>query len=183
VSLIPTGEEQHFEEMSQVVVLFAQNKKVPEIARETGLKQKDVRDYIKEWKETAVGSDILMERYEELIASSDEHYSTLIEKFYEIVAEVDDTLEADVKSRPAYLAQKNSALRSIADLEAKRLDIYDKAGLRIDASVGDELVDLQEYVEFLESVIDETICDADRIKIQQRISERQKGGAVIVINE
>ena len=183
MSLVPTGEEEHFAEMSQVVVLFAKNKKVPEIARETGLKQKEVRDYIKEWKETAVGSEILMERYEELIASSDEHYSVLIEKFYEIVEEVDEVIDFDAKSRPAYLAQKSSALRSIADLEGKRLDIYDKAGLRIDASVGDELTEMQEYVEFLEELIDKTICDADRRKIQEAISNRNQQGAVILINE
>src|SRR6478735_10468757 len=105
MSLRPTGEAEHFVEMSKVVELFAKNVKPAQIARETGIKLKDVKNYIVEWKETAVGSELMMERMEELLASMDEHYSVLISKFHEIVDEVDEDLAGESKSRPAYLAQ------------------------------------------------------------------------------
>ena len=184
MSLMPTGDEAHFQDMQKVIDLYVKNVKPTEIARETGLKRKDVLDLIDEWKKTAVGSEIMQERMEELIVTMDEHFSGLIGGLYEIVEAVDDTLQsADVKNTAALLGQKKAAIDSIGNLEEKRLNLLDKMGLRYDAAVGDELIEQQEYITFLESVIDETICDADRTKIQERIREYKQTGAVIVIHD
>lgn len=181
LSLTPTGDEERFEEMYKVVDLYVQNINPTQIARELNLKRVDVMKHLDEWKSTAIGSEIMQERMQELVVSMDQHYSKLINKFYEIVEEVDGEAGSDAKGRPAYLAQKSSALRSIADLEAKRLDLLDKAGLRADGGIADELMELQDYLGFLENIIDEVICEKDREKIKQKIIQRHTGREVVIV--
>lgn len=181
MSLLP-AEQPRFEEMEQVVDLYIKNVNPTAIARELGIRRVDVLEHIDNWKNTAIGSELMQDRIEELIASMDLHYSTLINKFYEVVEEVDsDSYEP--KGRAALLSQKISALRSIADLEAKRLDLLDKAGLRMDASVGDDLAMMEEQMELIMNIIDEELCSDCNRRVQERIHEYKSGSTVVIVND
>lgn len=174
MSLVPI-EQPRFEEMNEVVELYIKNVNPTAIARQLGIRRVDVMAHIDDWKSTAVGMDLMKDRVEELIAATDAHYSHLIGKLYEVVYEVDADL-GDPKSRAAFLSQKLSALKAIAELEAKRIDLMQKSGLLEAADLGNELAEMEEAKAMLLTILDEELCASCRNRVMIRI--RPEGNVV-----
>src|SRR5690349_7770841 len=110
MSLMPI-ESPRFEEMNDVVELYIKNVNPTKIAKQLGLRRVDVLNHIEEWRKSAVGTEVMKDRVEELITSMDTHYSMLIQKAYEIIEEVDRPLDEDEKrketlTRSQMLSQK-----------------------------------------------------------------------------
>ena len=178
MTLIPV-DAPRFEEMHDVVKLYVQNVNPTAISRQLGIKRVDVMKHIQEWRDSTVGMDIMKDRVEELIATTDAHYSVLIGKLYEIVAEV-DTEAGDYKARAAFLSQKLSALKAIADLEAKRIDLMQKSGMLEAADLGDELAEMEETKQLLMSVLDEELCKPCKTRVMRRLRPGEE--EVVTIN-
>lgn len=151
--------------MQKVVDLYAQNVNPTQIAKRTGLKRKEVLEYIDLWRKTSVGSELVKARVEELLATMDEHYSTLIQKFWGIVNEIEDTGSFS----PQYLAQKNSALKEIANTEAKRIELLQKSGLLDAADKSEEIGRVQRDVEKVIQIMREELCPECMERVFNRI--------------
>jgi hypothetical protein len=82
-------ESPRYEEGNAVLELYFANVGPYAIAKKLGIRKVDVDAHIAEWKQSAVGSEVMKDRVEELIATLDGHYSKLIQKTYEIIEEVD----------------------------------------------------------------------------------------------
>jgi hypothetical protein len=184
MSLMP-AEQPRYEEMNDVVELYIKNVNPTKIARQLGLRRVDVLAHIDEWKRTAVGSEVMKDRVEELITSMDEHYSMLITKAYEIVEEVDRPLDEEEKkketmTRSQMLSQKKGALDLIAKLEKDRIDILQKSGLLEAADVGDQLVEMEQKYDRVMDLLDEHLCGACTTKILGPLAQEMAGNVVIV---
>jgi hypothetical protein len=173
---MPTENEgDRFAEMQKVIELYVQNINPTKIANSVGIRRVDVLSHIEAWRATAVGSDIMKERVEELIASMDQHYSLLIQKAYEIIDEVDDeaalegTGRKSTMTRAQMLSQKLGALKAIADFESKRIDVLQKSGLLEAADLGDELAAIEEKMEKVFDILDEFLCGNCRPVILGRL--------------
>lgn len=184
MSLMPQ-EQPHFEEMNEVVKLFVQNINPTQIARELSLRRVDVLNYIDEWKKAAQGAEVMRARVEDLITSMDEHYSQLIRAAYSVIAEVDAVYETDEEydraskkwgtmSRAQMLSQKMNAIKTIADLEAKRIDTLQKAGLLEAADFGDQLAAFEEEKEVIRDIVRNHLCDKCRPKFTVALADRKK---------
>lgn len=168
-------ESKRFAEMHDVVQLYIKNVNPTKIARELGLRRVDVLKHIEDWKATAVGSQAMKDRVDELITTMDEHYSMLIQKAYEIIEEVDRPLDEDERrketmTRSQMLSQKKGALDLIAKLEKDRIDILQKSGLLEAADLGDELAAMEEQKQMLIHILSEELCDHCKPKVMARIS-------------
>lgn len=177
MSIIP-DEMPRYDQMQEVVELYVQNVKPYTIAKKLGIRKVDVDAHIEEWKKTAVGMKLMEERVEDLLASMDEHYGTLIQKLHEIIDEVDED-QGDPKTRAAFLSQKANAIKSIADLHAKRIDILQKSGL---TDIGDDLARMEEEFELVMTILDEELCQSCNDKVFGRIRAYKQGGAVVIVN-
>lgn len=191
MSLIPANQPR-YEEMNEVMKLFVQGRKPFQIAKELGIRKIDVDSHIEEWRKSSVGQDLWKDRVDELISSMDEHYGMLIQKAYEIIEEVDQLVgeeeESAVKrgrhtmTRSQMLSQKLGAIKAIADLEAKRIDILQKSGLLEAADMGEALVEMEENKRMLLTILEEELCPSCRVKVMTRIAEHMQG-EVVTIND
>lgn len=172
-----------YAEMNQVVTLFVKNKSVAEIARETGLRRVDVQNHLDEWRKTAVGSEFAKDRVEELIASMDKHYSSLISDAYSIVAEVDELRngKSETMTRSQMLSQKRAALALVADLEKTRIDILQKSGLLEAADVGAELAEMEAQRDLILQILRDELCITCKPKVMSRFAEAVSGQTVVVV--
>jgi hypothetical protein len=181
-------ETPRYEEMQQVVELYVQNVNPTQIAKRLGLRRVDVLNHIDEWKQTAVGMDVMKDRVETLIAGMDEHYSTLIRKAYEIIEEVDKPVEdgdrKETMTRSQMLSQKKAALDLIAKLEKDRIDILQKSGLLEIDALGDELAQMEEEKQIILDILQNDLCDHCKPKVMgkigQMLSDNAKGNVVVV---
>lgn len=150
-----------YEEMQQVVELYVQNVNPTEIAKRLSLRRADVVSHIEEYRKSAVNLEIMKDRVEELITSMDAHYSMLINKAYEIIAEVDDKNSGDKETmtRSQMLSQKANAIKIIQSLEKDRIDILQKSGLLEAADIGDQLVEMEQQYNELLDLIEHELCD------------------------
>lgn len=170
MSLMITGEEPRFVEMNEVIELYIKNVNPTKIAKEVGIRRVDVLEHIDNWKRTAVGSEAMKDRVDELISTMDEHYSMLIQKAYEVIDEVDRPLDEDSKrketmTRSQMLSQKMNAIKTIADLESKRIDVLQKSGLLEAADVGDQLAEMEAEMEKVMEILDSVLCDECHPKV------------------
>lgn len=189
MSLMP-AEAPRFEEMQQVVELYVQNIDPTEIAKKVGIRRIDVLNHIEDWRKSAVGMDVMKDRIEELIASMDRHYSTLIKKAYEIVEEVDGIDRSNTKetmTRSQMLSQKKGALDLIAKLEKDRIDVLQKSGLLEVDALGDELAEMEEQKQIILEILQNDLCGHCKpvvmSKISQMLSKAPSETAVVIVDE
>ena len=155
------ADEPRYEEMQKVVELYVQNVNPTEIARRTGIRRADVILHIEEYRKSAVNLEVMKDRVEELILSMDNHYSQLIQKAYEVIEEVDNKNSdgKETMTRSQMLSQKMNAIKTIADLEQKRIDMLQKSGLLEAADVGDQLVEMEQQYNELIELLENELCD------------------------
>jgi hypothetical protein len=80
----------------------------------------------------------------------------------------------------AAAAQKNAAIKGIAELTAKRVDALQKAGLFESAEIGDEIARWEEEKEILLSILQD-ICPSCQSVVGARIT-KLRGGEVPAID-
>lgn len=163
-----------FEEMRDVVELYIKNENPTSIARELGISRKQVLMHIEDWRTSAVGTEVLKERVEELIATMDEHYSSLIRKYYEIIEEVDAS-----QGGHQMMAQKANAIKGIAELEKQRIDMLQKSGLLEAADMGAEIAEMERRHEILIGILKEDLCATCKPIVMAKL--RQVTGQVTVV--
>ena len=185
MSLMP-AEQPRFEEMQQVVELYIKNVNPTSIAKQLGIRRVDVLQHVEDWKNSAVGTEVMKDRVEELVATMDEHYSMLIQKAYEVIEEVDRPEEEDpdgkrkeTMTRSQMLSQKMNAIKTIADLEAKRIDMLQKSGLLEAADMGDQLAEMEEQYERVMSILREHLCDECAPKILSALTQESKSTVIV----
>lgn len=184
MSLLP-AEQPRFEEMNKVVELYIQNVNPTKIAKELGIRRVDVLNHIEDWRNTAKGSEVMKDRVEELIAMLDEHFSMLIRKAYEVIEEVDrihedgeDTKRKETMTRSQMLSQKMSAIKTIADLESKRIDVLQKSGLLEMDHLGDEIAKMEEEKQIILDILTNDLCDHCKPTVMAKIASLLSGQPV-----
>lgn len=135
---------EYYDTMNEVVKRLLQGNTNPSaIARELNMKRKDVLDYIDEWKRIASNRPDIQARAMEALTAMDRHYDMLNAEFWGIAnTEIDNKIRLQ-------------ALKHIADIEARRQEALQKAGLFDDAGVGDELAVMEARAEAIKELLSE----------------------------
>ena len=140
-------ESNYYVNLNRVMELFLKGTTNPTaIARTLGLQRKEVVDYINAWKETAKNDRNVKDRAAEALSAMDRHYDMIIKGLWEIA---DDPI-TDAKTRA-------TTLKSLADIESKRQETLQKAGLYSDNDIADELLAMEQYVEGIKNALRATI--------------------------
>lgn len=176
---IVSVESNRFEFMEQVADMTFKGMSATAISKETGLKRKEVMELQQDYR-TALASDgEARDMARDHLYQMVKHYDSLIKKFYDLVDEI-DTLSFSHQ----VAAQKNAAIKAIAELEAKRLDALQKAGLLDASELGDELAEMEEKQALVVDIIKNEVCPACRMKIAgklSRITGRAEEGSIDVV--
>lgn len=162
------------EQMNTVVAALLKGDNATAIARNTGLKRAQVLDYIDEWKALAQNNKTIQARAQEALVGMDEHYSMIIRELWGVLEEAD--MNNDLKT-------KTTVLKNLADVEGKRVDLLQKAGLMDNQQIGDEVIEMERKHEILISILREVTSDCPHCKVEvaRRLSKATGETETIVV--
>ena len=103
-------------------------------------------------------------RAKEALASADEHYSRLISQAYEVIEEATTT---------ANLSAKTNGIKLVMDLESKRIEMLQKAGLLENKELAEEMLEIERRQDILMGILKDVAAEHPEIrdKIMTRLSE------------
>lgn len=153
-----------FDQMNTVVEELLKGKSPSQIAKTLGITRAQTLEHIDTWRELVSGDTRIRERAKEALAGADQHYSMIIEKAWETVDQADSNQQFNVKS---------STLKMIADVEQKRIDMLQKAGLLENNELSSQLLETERKQEILISILKEVTSDCDHCKVEvsKRLSQ------------
>lgn len=137
------------------------------IARELNLTQVEVKNLQQDYRDALTNDQEARDMARDYLNMMVKHYDSLIHKFYDLIDDM-DTLDWNA----AAAAQKAGALKAIAELDAKRVDALQKAGLLDSAELGDEIAKFEEEKALVLSVLTD-LCTVCAPKVADRINRLQ----------
>jgi hypothetical protein len=165
-----------FDQMNKVVEELLKGNNPTQISRALDIPRAQVETHIKTWKELVQDNSAIKARAKEALAGADEHYNMLIKEAWNVVSEA---------GLAAELNTKNAALKLIADIEAKRIDMLNKAGVLENNSMADEILENERKQEVLVSILRDVTssCDHCKFEVAKRLSEVTGKVEAVIIND
>lgn len=143
---------------------------VAEIARELGVTRKSAMDIQDEWKRSMVADHEAKDRALDALNVMDEHYNRLIKQSYSALEQMEDDIQLN-GTTPQRIAQKLNGIKLVADLEAKRLDALQKAGLLDAADMGDQMAEVEAKQQKLINILRNDLCPACQKVVGKKLQE------------
>lgn len=165
-----TADSVYYERLNTVGEMTLTGSSLAEIARELGVTRKVAQDIQNEWKQAAVVTHETRDRALDALNVMDEHYSKLIKNSYKALEQIEDDIELS-GTTPQRIQQKLNGIKLIADLEAKRLDALQKAGLLDQAEMGDHVAQMEEKVGIMVSILRNDLCPDCKRKVAQKLQQ------------
>lgn len=166
-------ESDAFEHMEEVAKRHLKGHSALKIARDMGIKVVEVTHNIEQWRE------IVRADMDSRDAARD-HLNEMVQRFEGLIAvlskNLDDLREYDYESSSktaskfeAISGQINTTVRNIADLDAKRVDLLQKAGLLDNAELGNELAEREAREEALINILRNDLCADCRMTVARKL--------------
>jgi hypothetical protein len=153
-----------FDQMNKVVEELLKGNTPSQIARNLDLTRVQVDTHIKTWKVFVHDNNAIRERAKEALAGADEHYNMIIKEAWNTINQAD---AADA------LSVKSQTLKLIADVEAKRIDMLNKAGVLEDNSMADQILETERKQDVLVGILKDVTASCDHCKweVSRRLSQ------------
>ena len=164
----------HLDQVNTVVEEYLKGNDPTKISKELSIPRVRVVELINEWKVMASANDAIRARAKEALASMDAHYGKLISKSYEVI---------DEASMTNNLGAKTQAIKLVMDIEAKRIDMLQKAGLLENKELAEEMLEIEKRQEILVGILRDVATTHPEVRdlIMQKLSQVAKEGEVITI--
>lgn len=165
---------QHLDQVNRVVEKYLQGNEPTQISKELDMPRQKVVGYINEWKQMASDNAAIRARAKEALVGADTHYNKLIQKAYEVIDEATTT---------ANLSAKTSAIKLVLDIEAKRIDMLQKAGLLENKELAEEMIEIERKQDILVGILKDIASEYPQIRdeIMRRLSAVSKEQEVITV--
>ncbi len=165
----------HLDLVNKVASEYLKGSDASEISKILDIPRVKVTELLTDWRVMAANNQAIHARAKEALAGADQHFSSLIKKAYEVIDSADTT---------ANLTAKTTSIKLIADIESKRLEMLQKAGLLDNQELADELLETERKQEILISILKEVTssCESCRPKVLTKLSQVNEGGVVIIDN-
>lgn len=164
----------HLDEVNKVVEKYLSGSDPTQISKELDLPRQRVVAHINEWKQMATDNAAIRARAKEALVAADTHYGKLISKAYEVIDEATTT---------ANLTAKTSGIKLVLDIESRRIDMLQKAGLLENKELAEEMVEIERKQEVLVNILKDIASEHPEIRdeIMKRLSSVSKEKEVITI--
>ena len=166
-----------FARIEEVAKLHLQNKTPYQIGKELGIKTIEAKQAIAQWQE------IVQNDMNSRDAARD-YLNDMVHRYEELMREARDNL-ANLKSMSfdeKISAQINTTLKLIGELDAKRVEFLQKAGLLDASDLGDELAEREEREALIIDVMKNTLCENCKNNVGLRIEEVMAADTVVYNN-
>jgi ribosome biogenesis GTPase A len=162
----------HLDLVNSVATEYLKGLDATQISKELDIPRQKVVTLLDDWRVMAANNQAIHARAKEALAGADQHFSGLIKKAYEVID------VADVNSN---LGAKTQAIKLIADIESKRLEMLQKAGLLDNKEIAEEIIEMERKHDILIGLLKEIASEHPEIrqKIMERLSSIQSEVVVI----
>ena len=163
----------HLDLVNSVATEYLKGLDASEISRQLDIPRPKVMTLLNDWRAMASNNQAIHARAKEALAGADQHYSSLIKKTYEVIDAADST---------ANLSAKTTAIKLIADIESKRLEMLQKAGLLDNKEIAEQIIEMERKHDILIKILKDIASSHPEIReeIMKRLSEIQT--EVIIID-
>jgi len=164
----------HLDEINKVVEEYLKGNDPTSISKELSIPRTRVVAHLNEWRVMASANDAIRARAKEALVGADTHYTKLINQAYEVIDEATMT---------SNLGAKNTAIKLVMDIEAKRIDMLQKAGLLENKELAEEMVEIEKRQEVLVGILRDIASEHPEVRdlIMSRLSTVAKEGEVITV--
>jgi hypothetical protein len=164
----------HLDEVNNVVGEYLKGNDATRISKDLSIPRTRVVQHINEWKVMASANDAIRARAKEALAIADTHYNRLIAKSYEVIEDATTT---------ANLSAKTAAIKLVMDIESKRIDMLQKAGLLENKELAEEMLEIEKKQEVLMAILRDIASEYPEVRdeIMRRLSDIAKKDEVITI--
>ena len=164
----------HLDQVNLVVGEYLKGSDPTKISKELSIPRQKVVSYLNEWKAMAADNAAIRARAKEALVVADTHYSKLIEKAYEVIDEA--TMSANLNA-------KSGAIKLVMDLESRRIDMLQKAGLLENKELAEEMLEIENRQQVLIGILKDIASEHPEIrdKIMSRLSQATKPGETVTI--
>lgn len=165
-----------FDQMNKVVEELLKGNTEAHIAKTLNLTRAQVGNHVETWKSMIADNTVIRERSREALMGADEHYNMLIKESWRTIEQADE--QDDLRT-------KAQALKLIADIEAKRIDMLNKAGVLESNDMADQIVETERKQEILVNILKEVTADCDHCKweVAKRLSQVTGQVEAVIIDE
>lgn len=167
---------EHYDSMNQVAELMLQGNNPTAIAKKLGMKRVDVVQYIDEWQRLARNSNQIQERAKDAVSGADQHYSMIIKRLWDNVEQADNSGELKIAQ---------TGLSAIANVEEKRINMLQKAGLLDNQDLAQQIAETERKHKILMDVLRDIAGQHPVVREQiiRALNKVQDGGGSIVVGE
>jgi len=165
----------HLEEVNRVATEYIKGFNETEISKELDIPKARVSSLLREWKTMASNSEAVRSRAREALSAADTHYSKLIKQTYEVID------EAGANSN---LSAKTAAIKLVLDIETRRIEMLQKAGLLENKELAEQLLETERKQSLIMDILKDIASNHPQIRneIMSRLAEVSgpTGEAVII---
>jgi hypothetical protein len=160
--------------MNKVVAKYLEGSDPTKISKELSIPRTKVVSYLEEWKIMASNNAAIRERAREALVAADTHYNKLIQQTYEVIDDATTT---------ANLSAKTTAIKLVLDIESRRIDMLQKAGLLENKELAEEMLAIEKRQDILMNILKDIAAEHPEIrdKIMRRLSDASRNEEVITI--
>ena len=164
----------HLDEVNKVVEEYLKGNDPTRISKELDLPRTRVVAHLNEWRVMASANDAIRARAKEALVGADAHYTKLIQQAYEVIEDATTT---------ANLSAKTTAIKLVMDIEARRIDMLQKAGLLENKELAEKMIEIEKRQEVLVGILRDIASEHPEVRdlIMSRLSTIAKEGEVITI--
>lgn len=166
----------HLEQVNAVASEYIKGKNETEISRELDIPRARVAALLKEWKSMASNSEAVRSRAREALSAADQHFGKLIKQAYEVI---------DDANQNQNLSAKTGAIKLILDIETKRMEMLQKAGLLENKELADQLLETERKQEILVKILSEVSgnCNSCRNEVARRLAQLSGSGELVTVDQ
>jgi len=164
----------HLDQVNTVVSEYLKGNDPTVISKELDIPRTRVVTLINEWKAMASDNSAIRARAKEALVGADTHYTKLISKSYEVI---------DEASMTNNLSAKTAAIKLVMDIESKRIDMLQKAGLLENKELAEEMMEIEKRQEILVLILKDIASEYPQVRdeIMRRLSAFAKNNEVITV--
>lgn len=158
-------ESDAFKRVEEVAELHLQSKTPYQIARKLGIKVVEVKESIAQWQEI-VRNDM------DARDAARDYLNDMVHRYDKLIARANDNLE-DLRSLEydeKISAQINATIKTIGELDAKRVDFLQKAGMFAAGELGDEMARLEDERDQILHILRNELCPECQARIRDSLS-------------
>lgn len=165
---------EHLDQVNKVVSKYLEGNNETAISKQLNLPRQKVVSYLNEWKQMASNNAAIRERAREALVAADTHYNKLIGQAYEVI---------DEATTIANLPAKTTAIKLVLDIESRRIDMLQKAGLLENKELAEEMMEIERRQDILMNILKDVAAEHPEIrdKIMRRLSDASRGSETITV--